>query len=194
MRRSLAWILTVLGGLVMGVGPLLPFVVADTPQGTLSYSGIAQEIGGDGWYFIGVGAALVVLGASIAWSRSATLARVLGAIGVLAAGLVAAVAAIDIVDIITLEEELPPEAGGLFSFSVGIGLYVAAAGSIVGLIGSGTALFVQPEAPPVQPLAGPPTGWSPEEEPPRPPLWPPPPDSRPSGSPPPQSPPAPPES
>ncbi|HEX6261514.1 MAG TPA: hypothetical protein VF097_01565 [Actinomycetota bacterium] len=163
------------------MGPLLPFVVADTPQGPLSYSGIAQEIGGDGWYFIGVGAALVVLGASIAWSRSATLARVLGAIGLLAAALAAAVAAIDIVDIIGLEEEVPAEAAGLFSFSVGLGLYVAAAGSIVGLIGSATALFVREEAPPpFQPPAATPTGWSPEpEEPPPPPSWPPP-----SGSPP----------
>jgi len=159
---AVAGIVMAIGGLAMIVGPLLTFLTADTPQGSQSFSGIATEIDGDGWFFLGSGVGLVLFGILVATVRSLPLSRILGVVGLLAAGFMTYVGIVDVMDIASLEDEIPPEVAGQFSFSVGIGLYVAIAGAIVGLIGSGMALFAKGEvsrmaAPPPPPPATTPT-------------------------------------
>jgi len=153
---TVAGIVTAIGGIAMIVGPFLTFLTADTPQGSQSFSGIAPEIDGDGWFFLGVGVGLVIFGVALATIRSVPLSRVLGVLGLLAAGFMTYVGIVDIRDIASLEDQIPPEVAGQFSFSVGIGLYVALAGAIVGLIGSGMALFAKGEAPHTAPPPPPP--------------------------------------
>jgi hypothetical protein len=180
-RPTAAAAITVLGGLVMAVGALLPF--AKLESGDLPIP--AQTVGGldtaDGKLFLGVGIGLVVLGALIWMARSAALRRVAAVLVILGAGFMLYAAVVDITGIEDESLDAIAEAGAAqtpgvsveqvraaleqfnVSINTGIGLYVVLGGSAIGVIGGLLGLLARrPE--PVLPAAPPPPAPPPPPE------------------------------
>jgi len=151
---GLAGIVTAIGGALLAIGTFLPFATVDAFGFSQSVTGMDTD---SAWFYLGSGLVLLVLGIVILTMRAAAVRRIVGAIGVIVAGLMTVVS---IMDLLGLDDEIPVEAAGQLTVSAGIGLYLAIAGAIVGLIGSGMALFARAEetrmAPPPPPPATPP--------------------------------------
>lgn len=154
---TLAGIVAALGGAIVAVGTFLVFA-------TVEAFGISQSVIGmdteSDWYYLGSGLALVVLGLVIVSVRSTVARRVVGALGVLVAGLATVVS---IMDIAGLEDEIPADVIDQVTVSPGIGLYLAVAGAVIGLTGSALALFARGEEPAPIPPAPPPPPPEPTE-------------------------------
>lgn len=174
-RPSAAAALTVLGGVAMAIGAILPF--AKVEAGELPIP--SQTVGGldtaDGKLFLGVGIALIVLGVLIWMARSRGLRVVAAVLALLAAGFMLYAAIIDITGIEDESLDAIAEAGAAqtagvsveqvrdaldqFNVSVktGIGLYIVLVGSAIGAVGGLLGLLAKrPE--PVMPAAPPPPG------------------------------------
>jgi hypothetical protein len=171
-RPSAAAGLTVLGGVAMAIGAILPF--AKVEGGELPIP--SQTVGGldtaDGKLFLGVGIALIVLGVLIWMARSRGPRVVAAVLAVIAAGFMLYAAIIDISGIEDESLDAIAEAGAAqtagvsveevrdaldqFNVSVntGIGLYIVLVGSAIGVIGGLLGLLakrpdtVMPAAPP----------------------------------------------
>lgn len=167
--------LTILGGVAMAIGAILPF--AKVEAGELPIP--SQTVGGldtaDGKLFLGVGIALIVLGVLIWMARSRALRVVAAVLALLAAGFMLYAAIIDITGIEDESLDAIAEAGAAqtagvsveqvrdaldqFNVSVntGFGLYVVLGGAAIAVIGGLLGLLAkQPE--PVMPAAPPPPG------------------------------------
>lgn len=129
-----------LGGVVLIVGPLLPFLTDDFGG---SLGGLDTD---DGKVFLGFGVALLVLAGAIWAIGSATGRRVVAALATLGALFMLYAAIVDITD------DLPE------GISVGIGLYVTLIGTIVASVGAVWALFAKEPAAEVAPPPPPPAG------------------------------------
>ncbi|HET6771410.1 MAG TPA: hypothetical protein VFH75_07215 [Actinomycetota bacterium] len=174
-RPSAAAGLTILGGVAMAIGAILPF--AKVEAGELPIP--SQTVGGldtaDGKLFLGVGIALIVLGVLIWMARSRGLRVVAAVLALLAAGFMLYAAIIDITGIEDESLDAIAEAGAAqtagvsveqvrdaldqFNVSVktGIGLYIVLVGSAIGAVGGLLGLLAKrPE--PVMPAAPPPPG------------------------------------
>jgi hypothetical protein len=177
-RPSAAAGLTILGGVAMAIGAILPF--AKVEAGELPIP--SQTVGGldtaDGKLFLGVGIALIVLGVLIWMARSRGLRVVAAVLALLAAGFMLYAAIIDITGIEDESLDAIAEAGAAqtagvsveqvrdaldqFNVSVktGIGLYIVLVGSAIGAVGGLLGLLAKrPE--PVMPAAPPPPGAPP---------------------------------
>lgn len=185
-RPTVAAGLTVLGGLLMVIGAILPF--AKVEAGELPIP--AQTVGGldtpDGKLFLGVGIGLIVLGGLIWLARSRAPRVVAAVLAIVAAGFMLYAAVVDITGIEDESLDAIAEAGAAqtpgvsveqvraaldqfnVSINTGIGLYIVLGGAAIGVIGGLASLMMkQPE--PMMPAAPPPPG------PPGPPGSPPPP-------------------
>lgn len=130
-----------LGGLLLIVGPLLPFLTDDFGG---SLSGLDTD---DGKVFLGFGVGLLVLAGAVWVVRSSTGRRVVSGLAALGSLFMLYAAIVDITD------DFPE------GISVGIGLYVTLIGTIVASAGSLWALFAkQPAAEPAPPPPPPPAG------------------------------------
>lgn len=153
------------GGLLLVVGSLLTFATADIAGfGSVGINGLDTD---DGKLFLGVGVALLVIAAVVWISRSATSRRIFGGIATLAASFMVVAA---IMDVTTLEDDIPEALAADISVSAGIGLYLVLAGAVIATLGGVQILFgrlparEQVEAPPPPPPPSPPpTPPSPEE-------------------------------
>lgn len=174
-RPSAAAGLTILGGVLMAIGAILPF--AKVEAGELPIP--SQTVGGldtaDGKLFLGVGIALLVLGALLWVGRSRGLRMTAAVLTVLAAGFMLYAAIVDITGIEDESLDAIAEAGAAqtagvsveqvrnaldeFNVSVntGIGLYIVLLGSAVGVVGGLLGLLAKAPAP-VMPPAPPPPG------------------------------------
>jgi hypothetical protein len=179
-RPSAAAGLTILGGVLMAIGAILPF--AKVEAGDLPIP--SQTVGGldtaDGKLFLGVGIALLVFGGLLWMSRSRGLRITAAVLTMLAAGFMLYAAIVDITGIEDESLDAIAEAGAAqtagisveqvrdaldeFNVSVntGIGLYIVLIGSAIGVIGGLWALLgslgskPEPVMPPVPPPPGPP--------------------------------------
>lgn len=174
-RPSAAAALTILGGVAMAIGAVLPF--AKVEAGELPIP--SQTVGGldtaDGKLFLGVGIALIVLGVLIWMARSRGLRVVAAVLALLAAGFMLYAAIIDISGIEDESLDAIAEAGAAqtagvsveqvrdaldqFNVSVntGIGLYIVLVGSAIAVVGAVLGLLAKrPE--PLMPAAPPPPG------------------------------------
>lgn len=155
MSGGVAGIVTAIGGVLLAIGTFLVFATVEAFGFSESVTGWDTD---SNWYYLGSGLALIVLGLVILTVGRPVARRVAGALGLLVAGLATVVS---IMDITGLEDEIPAEALGQVGVSPGIGLFLAVAGAIVGLIGSGMSLFARGEVveaapPPPPPEPGPP--------------------------------------
>ena len=153
---AVAGIVTAIGGALLVIGTFLPFATVDAFGFSQSVTGMDTD---SSWFYLGSGGVLLALGIVILMMRQAGIRRIVGVIGVIVAGLMTVVS---IMDLMGLDDEIPAEAAGQLTVTAGIGLYMAIAGAIVGLIGSGMALFAKGEvsrraAPPPPPPATTPT-------------------------------------
>jgi hypothetical protein len=149
-----------LGGVLMIVGSILPFVVgsAGGPFEGQTSSGIRYA---DGKFDLGVGVGLVVI-AALLWALRLTLfgARILAAVAIVGAAIILYATIVDVSDV-----------GKLPEVEIGIGLYVVLAGSIAGLIGGVVSFIGRGRAAPSgpdsggPPLPAPPTPGQPPEPP-----------------------------
>jgi hypothetical protein len=176
-RPSAAAAMTILGGLLMAIGALLPF--AKVEAGDLPIA--SQTVGGldtaDGKLFLGVGIALVVLGAFLWVGRARGLRMTAAVLTILAAGFMLYAAIVDITGIEDESLDAIAEAGAAqtpgisvdqvrealdqfnVSVSTGIGLYIVLIGSAIAVIGGVLALLAkrpEPVMPPAPPPPGPP--------------------------------------
>jgi hypothetical protein len=122
-RPTLPMGLIGLGGLLMVIGAILPFVTgsAGGPFEGESLGGLSTP---DGKLYLGVGIALLVF-AVLIWQVAAGTARLaFGILTILAAGFMVYAGIVDI-----------SQVGDQPEVDIGIGLYVVLAGSIVGVIG-----------------------------------------------------------
>jgi len=138
---TVAGIVTAIGGALLAIGTFLPFATVDAFGFSQSVSGMDTD---SSWFYLGSGVVLLVLGIVILMMRQAGIRRIVGVIGVIVAGLMTVVS---IMDLMGLDDEIPAEAAGQLTVTAGIGLYMAIAGAVVALIGSGMALFAKGEAP-----------------------------------------------
>jgi hypothetical protein len=184
-RPSAAVGLTVLGGLLMAIGAILPF--ARVEAGDLPIP--SQTVGGldtaDGKLFLGVGIGLVVLGVLMWMARSRGLRMTASVLSILAAGFMLYAAIVDITGIEDESLDAIAEAGAAqtagvsvedvrqaldqFNVSVntGVGLYIVLAGSAIAVIGGILGMLArkeEPMMPPAPPPAAPPPPATPPTE------------------------------
>ena len=143
VSRTVAGIVMAIGGALLAIGTFLSFATVDAFGFSQSVTGWETD---SNWFYLGAGLVLLVLGIVVLTVRAAGLRLVVGAIGLIVAGLMTVVA---IMDLLGLDDEIPAEAAVQLTVSADIGLYMAIAGAIVGLIGSGMALFARSEEVPV---------------------------------------------
>lgn len=171
LTATIAGVVTAIGGALMAVGTFLAFATVEAEA-----LGFSESVTGwqteSNWYYLGSGLALVVLGLAVMLARDVVVQRVAGGLGVLVAGLATVVS---IMDLVGLDDEIPPEALGQVVVSPEAGLFLAVAGSIAGLVGSVVTLFAPTPAP--EPAAAPAPLLHPPESAPPPPSTPPPPES-----------------
>lgn len=154
-RPRWAVALTGLGGLLMVIGAILPFVT-----GSAGGPFAGQSLGGldtpDGKLYLGVGIGLIVFAFLIWATRSPALRKILGVLVILASGFMVYAGIVDISDVQDQAE-----------VDIGIGLYIVLMGSIIGVVGGVLSLIATRsslEAPP--PPAGPSMPPPPPPEPP----------------------------
>lgn len=177
--------LTILGGVAMAIGAILPFAKVEAGQLPIPSQTVAGLDTADGKLFLGVGIALIVLGVLIWVARSRGIRVVAALLALLAAGFMLYAAIIDITGIEDESLDAIAEAGAAqtagvsveqvrdaldqFNVSVntGIGLYIVLFGSAIGAVGGVLGLLAkgpepvmpaapQPPAPPPPPME--PTG------------------------------------
>jgi hypothetical protein len=138
-RPRWAVALTGLGGLLMVIGAILPFVT-----GSAGGPFEGQSLGGldtpDGKLYLGVGIGLIVFAFLIWATRSPALRKILGVLVILASGFMVYAGIVDISDVRDQAE-----------VDIGIGLYIVLVGSIIGVVGGVLSLITTRstlEAPP----------------------------------------------
>lgn len=138
-RPRWAVALTGLGGLLMVIGAILPFVT-----GSAGGPFEGQSLGGldtpDGKLYLGVGIGLIVFAFLIWAARSPALRKILGVLVILASGFMVYAGIVDISDVRDQAE-----------VDIGIGLYIVLVGSIIGVVGGVLSLIATRstlEAPP----------------------------------------------
>jgi uncharacterized membrane protein YfcA len=147
-----------LGGLLMVIGAILPFVT-----GSAGGPFEGQSLGGldtpDGKLYLGVGIGLIVF-AFLIWAvRSPALRRILGVLVILASGFMIYAGIVDISDVRDQAE-----------VDIGTGLYIVLMGSIIGVVGGVLSLISTGSAreappPPAEPSMAPPPIPEPPSEP-----------------------------
>ena len=151
-RPRWAVALTGLGGLLMVIGAILPFVT-----GSAGGPFEGQSLGGldtpDGKLYLGVGIGLIVFAFLIWAARSPALRKILGVLVILASGFMIYAGIVDISDVRDQAE-----------VDIGTGLYIVLVGSIVGVVGGVLSLMATRST-----LEGPPPPTEPSMEPPPPP-------------------------
>jgi hypothetical protein len=155
-RPRWAVALTSLGGLLMVIGAILPFVT-----GSAGGPFEGQSLGGldtpDGKLYLGVGIGLVVLAVLMWAGRSPALKKILGVLAILASGFMVYAGIVDISDVRDQAE-----------VDIGTGLYVVLIASIIGVAGGVLSLISTESAreappPPVEPSTPPPITEPPSE-------------------------------
>lgn len=147
-----------LGGLLMVIGAILPFVT-----GSAGGPFEGQSLGGldtpDGKLYLGVGIGLIVFAFLIWATRSPSLRKILGVLVILASGFMIYAGIVDISDV---QDQAEVE--------IGTGLYIVLIGSIIGVVGGVLSLIATRstlEAPPpsAEPSMPPPPPREPPSEP-----------------------------
>lgn len=156
-RPRWAVALTGLGGLLMVIGAILPFVT-----GSAGGPFEGQSLGGldtpDGKLYLGVGIGLIVLAFLIWATRSPALRKILGVLVILASGFMIYAGVVDISDVQDQAE-----------VDIGTGLYIVLIGSIIGVVGGVLSLIAARSTleapPPAEPSMPPPPPPEPPSEP-----------------------------
>lgn len=144
------------GAVAVAVGSFLPWAVIESSFGDISVGG--GDMDGDGSLTLAGAVAIAVLGGLAVfsrWARGAVTGLTISTLVV--TGVVALIALVDIADVATSADDMP----GL-EVSVGVGLWVVLAGSLVVAGGAVMVLVTAMRRPaPAQPyvLAGPPPAW-----------------------------------
>lgn len=154
--NPLAAIVLAAGALAVVVGSFLPWAVIESSFGDISIGG--GDMDGDASLTVAGVVAIAVLGGLAVfgrWARGAVTGLAISALVV--TGVVALIALVDIADVATSADDMP----GL-DVSVGVGLWVVLAGSLVAAAGAVMVLVTAVRRPaPALPFvpAGPPPAW-----------------------------------